>query len=377
MARAPTATWKISSSLALELDFALSFALTPSLGQVLEAYAPVLSGLPEDWAEEGRRLVRGLPHDVWQVLTRLAAALEVVEVSDYGPLTLALRSATRADLHRGLARQLRRLRLEDPADFDPSSPDAMASALDAVTQASQVRLGYRLNAAGRARIQRECRLAIRILRDGDLGPRFWHWVDRFYYERYASWRQSRQEAMAIELARARAALGGDSGRGRPPLDWLVPQNPLRLEPRLIELLVADGCELTFWREPFGLWDSLVPTPEGGLVAFGPSTAGQRALRHRAELIAARLKALADPTRLTILRFIRSTDFDNATMAGYLEVSEPTVSIHVKQLRELGLIRSERRGRSAFHELDEAAFRELFADLETFVGLARAKPEEER
>ena len=57
-----------------------------------------------------------------------------------------------------------------------------------------------------------------------------------------------------------------------------------------------------------------------------------------------LQAAADPTRLTILRQLST---DGATCAcdltGCCGVSQPTISHHLKVLREAGWVSSERRG----------------------------------
>ena len=60
----------------------------------------------------------------------------------------------------------------------------------------------------------------------------------------------------------------------------------------------------------------------------------------------KLKALADPTRISILRMIRYFDADNTQIAGWLDVSRPTVSVHAKTLAEAGFISTERDGRQA-------------------------------
>ncbi len=64
----------------------------------------------------------------------------------------------------------------------------------------------------------------------------------------------------------------------------------------------------------------------------------------AERLAGLLKALADPVRLRL--YSRIADADGETCVcdlGDVGVSQPTVSHHLRKLREAGLIESERRG----------------------------------
>ncbi len=71
-----------------------------------------------------------------------------------------------------------------------------------------------------------------------------------------------------------------------------------------------------------------------------------------------LRALADPTRLTIVRELAgqagvcACDFTSCC-----DVSQPTISHHLKVLREAGVIESERQGTSIVYRLrPEAAAR---------------------
>ncbi len=75
-----------------------------------------------------------------------------------------------------------------------------------------------------------------------------------------------------------------------------------------------------------------------------------------------LQAAADPTRLSILRQL---GVEGAVCAcdftACCEVRQPTVSHHLKVLREAGWVRGERRGTWIYYTLEPAAlarFREL-------------------
>lgn len=79
-----------------------------------------------------------------------------------------------------------------------------------------------------------------------------------------------------------------------------------------------------------------------------------------------IKALADPTRLLLLTLIaRYSGFSLTVgdLAQYLGVSQPTVSGHLKILRDSGLVEVERQGNRSFYRPDTTAIRELISDMD--------------
>ncbi len=86
----------------------------------------------------------------------------------------------------------------------------------------------------------------------------------------------------------------------------------------------------------------------------------------------RLKALADPARLRIVEFLRVPQADCCSrddgvcacdLETVLGLSQPTVSHHMRQLVEAGLVRAERRGRWVYYELDQGGFDGLVGALD--------------
>lgn len=71
-----------------------------------------------------------------------------------------------------------------------------------------------------------------------------------------------------------------------------------------------------------------------------------------------LAALADPTRLAIVRQLAAEqDVCACDFTSCCDVGQPTVSHHLKVLREAGIVESERRGNWIFYRLrPEAADR---------------------
>lgn len=71
----------------------------------------------------------------------------------------------------------------------------------------------------------------------------------------------------------------------------------------------------------------------------------------ADLLAARFKALADPARVTILNQLACCDEACVcTFVDALGIAQPTVSHHLKVLREAGLVEFTRRGTWAYYRL---------------------------
>jgi ArsR family transcriptional regulator, arsenate/arsenite/antimonite-responsive transcriptional repressor len=71
----------------------------------------------------------------------------------------------------------------------------------------------------------------------------------------------------------------------------------------------------------------------------------------AELLSTQFKALADPARVTILNRLAAADeVCVCDFVAALDLAQPTVSHHLKVLREAGLVESSRRGTWAYYRL---------------------------
>ena len=72
-----------------------------------------------------------------------------------------------------------------------------------------------------------------------------------------------------------------------------------------------------------------------------------------------LSALADPTRLAIVRQLAAeTETCACDFTSCCDVGQPTVSHHLKVLREAGIVDSERRGLWAYYYVVPDALKEL-------------------
>jgi ArsR family transcriptional regulator len=70
-------------------------------------------------------------------------------------------------------------------------------------------------------------------------------------------------------------------------------------------------------------------------------------------LAVRLKALADPARLQLLAYILDQPGQEActcNLAPIVNLSEPTVSHHLKKLEGSGLLTKERRGMNVYYRV---------------------------
>ena len=86
-------------------------------------------------------------------------------------------------------------------------------------------------------------------------------------------------------------------------------------------------------------------------------------RGDAEALALRFKALADPARVAIVnRLAASDEVCVCDLTDAFELSQPTISHHLRLLREAGLVESSRRGTWAYYRLVPEAIAELGAAL---------------
>lgn len=91
------------------------------------------------------------------------------------------------------------------------------------------------------------------------------------------------------------------------------------------------------------------------VCCAPVTQGVLAVED-AERLARTFKALSDPNRVRLLSLIAAQSEGEACVCDLTEfvgLSQPTVSHHMKQLVEAGLVVREQRGKWAYYRVDDA------------------------
>jgi ArsR family transcriptional regulator len=98
----------------------------------------------------------------------------------------------------------------------------------------------------------------------------------------------------------------------------------------------------------------------------PLLEGKALSTEEAERLATALKALADPQRLRIISLIHAQPEREVCVCNLTEplgLAQPTVSHHLKVLREAGLVEREQRGSWAYFRIAKpqlAALRKLLA-----------------
>jgi DNA-binding transcriptional ArsR family regulator len=80
-------------------------------------------------------------------------------------------------------------------------------------------------------------------------------------------------------------------------------------------------------------------------------------RAAAERVAHDLKLLSDPTRVLILTELDRTPATVGEIAQRVGVAQPTASVHVRQLREAGLLTATRDGASSSYRVERSRLRE--------------------
>ncbi|CQR46347.1 HTH-type transcriptional repressor AseR [Paraliobacillus sp. PM-2] len=70
-----------------------------------------------------------------------------------------------------------------------------------------------------------------------------------------------------------------------------------------------------------------------------------------EQAASILKLLADKTRLTIVKLLEHQDCCVCEFVEVFQVSQPSISQHLRKLRDAGIVKEERRGQWIFYSMN--------------------------
>ncbi|MFG2008965.1 ArsR/SmtB family transcription factor [Micromonospora sp. NPDC048868] len=93
---------------------------------------------------------------------------------------------------------------------------------------------------------------------------------------------------------------------------------------------------------------------------------------QAAVVAPMFKALGDPIRLRLMSMIASVpEICVCDLTPAFDLSGPTISHHLKVLREAGLVDADRRGTWVWYRARPEAFRQLGALLDLPAGSAQA------
>ena len=80
-----------------------------------------------------------------------------------------------------------------------------------------------------------------------------------------------------------------------------------------------------------------------------------------------MRALADPTRRTILNLLKKSRLSAGDIAAHFDMSLPAVSKHLTVLKEADLIRDQREGKYIFYELNASVLDEALLWLKDLRG----------
>lgn len=80
-----------------------------------------------------------------------------------------------------------------------------------------------------------------------------------------------------------------------------------------------------------------------------------------------MKAIADPTRRTILNLLKKHRLSAGEIAAHFDMSLPAVSKHLAVLKEADLIRDQREGKYIFYELNASVLDEALLWLKELRG----------
>ena len=122
---------------------------------------------------------------------------------------------------------------------------------------------------------------------------------------------------------------------------------------------ADRTELT-----------MVGTQESGPAACSPPLIGQPLGESAAADLAQIFRALGDPVRLRLVTLIgahQGGEVCVCDLTSAFNLTQPTISHHLKVLREAGIIDSERRGTWVYYRLVPAALERMGALLSVPLG----------
>lgn len=347
--------WTVGRSVMLELGFSI-----------------VIDCQLEDWPAAECETWRQTWHAFWQdtwnpgaILSHLGILSDSMYGDDYSAATASARGLGLQDAEQRMVVLGRQVGVEP----DPKTEGRLERFLDLGVRAriaAHESQGLDWNPALRfaEQTRNQYLMLTRVLAGGDLHSAFWRLMDDYYRVFYAPWRLTRLEAMTWLEAAIIGRLGGSRGRRLLSSDvtWLPRRHVLRT---MLATPVPDSAtasSVLFWVDPFKLAGAVSVQP--GLIAITCNTeAGAEEETHRAaKRVSACMKALGDPTRLTILTMIRHFGVDNTAIASLLGVSRPTVSKHVKILQEAGLVETRKVGRSARHHMSSAHVLEAIGDL---------------
>ena len=201
----------------------------------------------------------------------------------------------------------------------------------------------------------------RLRTDKALRARYIKLLETVWQELEPDWKRNGRAAVLAEVERWRRGLleHRDGYLGVLGMTRIWPGRP-----DLDDLADAAAAEGRLVLNPSWFGGKIHIVELDGIVYVGRRTRiAELDCRKVANEVSASIKAISDPTRLTILLRIAREPASVTELARELRLSQPTVSSHVQMLREAGLLEERTNGRSAQLSASEQALRDLFSRTE--------------
>jgi DNA-binding transcriptional ArsR family regulator len=199
---------------------------------------------------------------------------------------------------------------------------------------------------------------LRLAESPELRRRYVALLRDMWAAMHGEWEMSGRGAVEVAVAERREVLakGADwheVARGECDFGGLLD--------RTVAALGPDG-EIVVVPAYFTHKGLLVDLPGVVVVGVRTDTTGAHA-RARTEALARRLKAISDPTRLALLDALRGGPRTVTEIAAAFSLAQPTVSNHVKILRDAGFVVDQRQGTRRNLVVQHDAVEELITNLQ--------------
>lgn len=181
----------------------------------------------------------------------------------------------------------------------------------------------------------------RLAHDAELRQRYGELLRELWTHAEPDWLEHGRPAVQRALDR----LGTAQGRGR-PLPELLPEAHLARRPDLAGLIRAGVAGPPVLTPVYFAGDGGHVIALPGAMLIGMGTGGTTDLaqrRSQANQVADRLRLFGDPTRLLILQALAGRPLSVGDLAREVAVAQATASVHVRLLRDAGLIEALRQG----------------------------------
>jgi DNA-binding transcriptional ArsR family regulator len=196
----------------------------------------------------------------------------------------------------------------------------------------------------------------RLARDAKLRRRYEQLLRKIWAEAEPVLRELGRPTVERAVLRACASLE----HGQSPLELMGEDHIARREAyvHLTEQALRDGTLVLTPCYIAGGHGHVVALPGLLSVAVGTGVTTDMARnRATAERVARDLKLLSDPTRVLILTELDRAPATVGEIAQRVGVAQPTASVHVRQLREAGLLTATRDGGSSSYRVERSRLRE--------------------